>query len=85
MTLLKVEFFDKKLSPIIECLNVEFETGVFECYNSKGVMIRIALRWIDSNERDCSADMEECQRGGGGGRGAGVFNDRADNSFIILN
>ena len=28
-----------------------------------GVMIRKALRWIDSNERDFSTDIDECQRG----------------------
>ena len=50
----EVEFFGKKISPIIECSIVEFETGV---------MIRRALRWMDSNERDCSLNIDECQMG----------------------
>ena len=56
------KIFENEISPIIECLNVEFETGVFVWCNNR-VMIRRALRWMDSNERDCSADIDECQRG----------------------
>ena len=33
------------------------------CSVITGVMIQIALRWIDSNEQDCLADIDECQRG----------------------
>ena len=36
MTMLEVEFVGKKISPIIECLNVEFETGVFVWGNNRG-------------------------------------------------
>ena len=34
--MLEVEFFDKKIVAIIECLNVEFETGVFIWCNNRG-------------------------------------------------
>ena len=55
MTMLEVEFFGKEISPIIECLNVEFKTGIFVwCYN-RGNDAKSST--LDSNERDGSAEM----------------------------
>ena len=61
MAILEVEFVRTKISPIIAWLNVEFETGVLYGVII-GLMIRRALRWMDSDERDCSTDIDEFQR-----------------------
>ena len=35
MAMLEVEFVGKKISPIIECLNIEFKTGVIIWCNNR--------------------------------------------------
>ena len=34
--MLEIEFIGKKISPTIECLNVEFKTGVFVWCDDRG-------------------------------------------------
>ena len=43
MEIVEIEFFGEKISPISECLNVEFETGVFVWCNDRGNDSRSSL------------------------------------------